>query len=80
MSLEPLKSLFQWSDDEGEEAGRYASSATVSSVQTDKVLANMVDNNNDGLRQRMEAQEQTFRTQQEALDNIQQMLAQLLIN
>ena len=28
----------------------------------------------------MEAQEQTFRAQQEALDNIQQMLAQLLTN
>jgi len=38
----------------------------------------MADNNNDDLRQRMEAQEQTFRAQQEALDNIQQMLAQFL--
>jgi len=28
----------------------------------------------------MKAQEQTFRTQQEALDNIQRMLAQLLTN
>ena len=28
----------------------------------------------------MEAQEQTFRTQQKALDNIQQILAQLLVN
>jgi len=50
MSLEPLKSLFQWSDDEGEEAGRYASSATVSSVQTGRVSANMANNNNDNLR------------------------------
>ena len=33
MSLEPLKGLFQWSDDEGEVSG-YASSTTVSSVQT----------------------------------------------
>ena len=40
----------------------------------------MADNNNDDLRQRMEAQEQTFRAQQEALDNIQQMLTQLLTN
>jgi len=40
----------------------------------------MADNNNDDLRQRMEAQEQTFRAQQEALDNIQQMLAQFLTN
>ena len=38
----------------------------------------MADNVNDDLRRRLEAQEQTFKTQQEALDNIQQMLAQLL--
>jgi len=31
MSPEPLKSLFQWSNDEGEASG-YAYSATVSSV------------------------------------------------
>ena len=42
--------------------------------------ANIADNNNDDLRQRMEAQEQTFRAQQEALDNIRQILAQLLTN
>jgi len=36
ISLEPLKSLFQLSDDEGEASG-YASSATVSSVQTGRV-------------------------------------------
>jgi len=62
MSLEPLKSHFQWSDDEGEVSG-YASSATVSSVQTGRVSANMADNNNDDLCQWMEAQEQTFRAQ-----------------
>jgi len=79
MSLEPLKSLFQWSDNEGEASG-YIFSAMVSSMQTGRVSANMADNNNDDLRQRMEAQEQTSRAQQEALDNIQQMLAQLLTN
>ena len=57
MSLEPLKSLFQWSDDEGEVSG-YASSVTVSSVQTDRVSVNMTANNNNDLRQRMELQEQ----------------------
>ena len=36
----------------------------------------MADNGNDEL----EAQEQTSKAQQEALDNIQQMLAQFLIN
>ena len=42
---------------------------------------NMADNNlNEDLRRRMVVQEKTFRTQQEALKNIQQMLAQLLIN
>jgi len=78
MSPEPLKSIYQWSD-EGV-ASRYTSLATVSSVQTGRVSVNMADNSNDDLRQRMEAQEQTFRTQQESLDNIQQMLAQLLTN
>ena len=72
--------LFQWFDDEEEISG-YASSATISSVRTWLVSANMVDNNNnDDLRRRMEAQEQTFRAQHEALENIQQMLAQLLNN
>ena len=51
MSPEPLKSLFHWSDDEGGEASGYASSATVSSVQTGRVSANMADNNNNDLRQ-----------------------------
>ena len=46
----------------------------------DRVSVNMADNGNDDLRRRLEAQEQTSKTQQEALDNIQQMLAQLLIN
>ena len=37
--------------------------------------ANMADNNNDDdLRHRKEAQEQTSRAQQEALDNIQHIL------
>jgi len=40
----------------------------------------MADNGNDDLRRRLEAQEQTSKAQQEALDNIQQMLAQLLTN
>ena len=40
----------------------------------------MADNGNDDLRQRLEAQEQTSKAQQEALDNIQQMLTQLLEN
>jgi len=70
ISLELLKSLFQWSDDEGEASG-YASSATVSSVQTGRVSANMANSSNDDLRWRMEAQEQTSKAQQEALDNIQ---------
>ena len=39
----------------------------------------MADNNNyDDLCRRMEAQEQTSKAQQEALDNIQQILPQLL--
>ena len=49
VSLEPLKSLFQWSDNRGEASG-YASSVTVSSVETSRVSANMADNNNDDLR------------------------------
>ena len=40
----------------------------------------MADNGNDDLRRWLEAQEQTSKSQQEALDNIQQMLAQLLTN
>jgi len=41
----------------------------------------MVDNNtDDDLRHRMEAQEQTSKAQQEALDNIHQILVQLLTN
>jgi len=80
MLPEPLRHQFQWSDDE-EEASGYASSTTISSVQARFVLANMADNNNDDdLRHRMEAQEQTSKAQQETLDNIQQILAQLLTN
>ena len=77
MSPEPLKSRFQWSDDEGEASG-YASSTTINSVQTGRILANMADSSNDDLCWRMEAQEETSKAQQEALYNIQQMLAQLL--
>jgi len=66
ISPEPLKSLFQWSDDDGEASG-YASSATVSSAQTGRVSVHMANNKNDDLRRRMEAQEQTFKAQQEAL-------------
>ena len=73
MLREPLRHNFQWSDDE-EEASNYASSATISSVQAGFVSANMADNNNDNdLHHRMEAQEQTSKVQQEALDNIQQI-------
>ena len=50
ISLELLKSLFQWSDDEGKASG-YAFSVTIRSVQTSRVSANMADNNNDDLRQ-----------------------------
>ena len=75
----PKRGSVQSSDEEDEDSG-YASSATVSSVRTDRASVNMADNANDDLRRRLEAQEQTFKTQQEALDNIQQMLAQLLSN
>ena len=74
-----MRRLFQWSDEEEEDSG-YASSATVSSVQTGSVSVYMADNGNDDLRRRMEAQEQTSKAQQEALDNIQHILAQLLTN
>ena len=41
----------------------------------------MADNNkDDDIRHRMEAHEQTSKAQQEALDNIQQILVQLLTN
>ena len=40
----------------------------------------MADNNDDDLHRQMKVQEQTFRAQQEPLNNIQQMLAQLLTN
>jgi len=78
-SPEPMRRLFQWSDEEEKDSG-YASSATVSSIRIDKVSVHMADNGNDDLRRRLEAQEQTSKAQQEALDNIQQMLAQLLTN
>jgi len=67
--------------DDEEEASGCAFSATISSVQARFVSANMADNNNDNdIRHCMEAQEQTFKAQQEALDNIQQILVQLLTN
>jgi len=69
-SPKPIKGLVQWSDKEDEDSG-YASSTTVSSVRTDKVLVNMADNSNNDLRGRLEAQEQTSKTQLEDLDNIQ---------
>jgi len=40
----------------------------------------MADNDNDDLRRWLKAQEQTTKAHQEALDNIQQMLARLLTN
>ena len=40
----------------------------------------MADNGNDDLRRWLKAQEQTSKAQQEVLDNIQQILAQLLTN
>jgi len=36
----------------------------------DKVSVHMADNDNDDFRRRLEAQEQTSKAQQEALDNI----------
>ena len=74
-----MKGLFQWPNEEDEDSG-YAPSIAVSSVRTNRVSVNMTDNGNDDLRQRLEAQEQTSKAPQEALDNIQQMLAQLLTN
>jgi len=64
-----IEEYFQWSYDE-EEASGYSSSATISSVRMEFVLAYMADNNNDDLLRRMEAHEQAFRAQQEALKNI----------
>jgi len=50
-----LRHLFQQSDDEEKVSG-YASSATISSMRTGLVSANMTDNNNDDdLCRRMEA-------------------------
>jgi len=71
MLPELLRHHFQWSDDE-EEASGCASSTTISYVQARFVSANMADNNNDdGLHHHLEALEQTFTAQQEALCNIQ---------
>ena len=61
ISQEPLRSFFQWSDEEGEASG-YTSSVTVNSVQMGFVSVNMADNNSDDdLRRQIEAQDQTFR-------------------
>jgi len=58
-----LRHLFQWSDDE--EASGYAALATISSVRTGFVSANMANSDNEvDLRCFMEAQEQTFKAQQ----------------
>jgi len=48
-SPEPMRQLFQWSDEEDEDSG-YASSAIVSSIRTDKASVHMADNGNDDLR------------------------------
>ena len=72
-----MRRLFQWSDEEVKDSG-YASSATVSSIRTDRLSVHIADNGNDDLRRRLKAQKQTSKAQQEALDNIQ--LAQLLTN
>jgi len=67
---EPLRSCFQWLD-EKEEANSYASSVTVSSEQTWVMSVNMADNNHDDdHRRRIEAQKQSSRAQQAALENI----------
>jgi len=80
LSPATLRHLFLWSDDEEEVSG-YASFATISSVRIGLVSVNIVDNDNDAdFRRHMEAQEQTFKAQQEALDNIQCMWTQLLTN
>ena len=62
--------------DEEEEASGYASSAIISSVQAEFVSAKMPDD----LRHCMKAQKQNSKAQQEALDNIHQILVQLLTN
>ena len=72
-----MKGLVQWSDKEDEDNG-YASLITVSSIQLDRVSVNMADSGNYDLRRRLEAQEQTFKTQQEALDSLA-MIASLSI-
>ena len=40
-------------------------------MHTGRVSANMADSSNDDFRRRMEAQEQTSKAQQEALDSIE---------
>jgi hypothetical protein len=72
-----MRSIFQWSDDEEGEASGYASTSTISSVQTHSVLVHMADNNSDLVR-RLAAQEQAMKAQQETLDNIQRLLEQLM--
>ena len=71
--------MFQWSDEEEEGSG-CASSNTICTVQTGLVSVNMADGNDANLHCRMEAQKQTTRAQQKALDNIQHLLEQLPTN
>jgi len=54
-----------------EKVSGYAFSATVNSEQTGVMSVNMADNNhNENPHGRIKAQEQTFKAQQAALDNI----------
>jgi len=68
--------MFQWSDEE--KSSGYASSSIISSVQTRFVSANMADRC--GSPSSHEGSGQATRTQQEAPDNIQYLLEQLLTN
>jgi len=65
-----------WFDDD-EDASGYAS--TISSVRIGFMSTNMADNDNEvDLYRCMEAQDQTSEARQEALENIQRMLTQLM--
>ena len=57
MSPPTAENSLQWSDDEGEASDMPLQQQLALCKQAESV--NMVDNNNDDLRQRMEAQEQT---------------------
>ena len=71
-----LRSMFQWPDEEDDGTG-YASSGTISSTQ-ERVLSTCMADANEDLRRRMEVQEEATKAQQEALTDIQRMLAQLI--